>query len=289
MRIDGTSWRLAFPSLCLLGLAATSALAQPAGKAADDPLAAAHRFEIAFDQVVAEKVQDGWVDYAALVADPKPLDDWLKSVAEVDWIEVRSWPRLYVVAFYINAYNGSMLRLVRDNYPVSGDNLEAPPNSVLQIENVFKQPLRIARQDVSLDKIEKEIILQDYTEHRAHFALVCGAVGCPKLKNEAYHGANLADELDLAAQMYIRSPQGAHLDMDDRVLYLSRIFDWYRGDFQKLGGIPSLLREIFADMAPVVMFVATHRTMEESRFIRGADFRIEWIPYDWRLNDAAAR
>ena len=263
------------------------AWAQGAKKA--DPLAEAKRIEAALDQVLADKVEDGWVDYAALVADPKPLDQWLKDVAAVDWKDVRSWPKYYVVAFYINAYNAAMLREVRDHYPIQSKNPEVPPNSVLQIDDVFTKPIRIAQQDVSLDAIEKEILLGDYTEHRAHFALVCASVSCPKLKNEAYHGADLSQELNLASQIYIRGPHGARLDMEQRVLYLSKIFDWYRADFQKLVGIPPIVKETFAEMAPVVMFVATHLPLEQSKFIREADFQYQFMPYDWRLNDRATR
>ena len=245
--------------------------------------------EAGFDAIVGSVVDGGWVDYAKLKADPAPLDSWLRTVEALPSIEVRKWKKDQAVAFYINAYNGHVLRIVRDHYPIEGTAPDLPASSIKQIEGVWQLPLKVAGRDLSLDAIEKDVLIDEYDAPRAHAALVCASLGSPSLKNSAYHGARLLRQLNLSAQEFIRSPRGARLDMDRKVLYVSPIFFWFEADFRKFGVENPLLEEMFAERAPMVQFVASYLLPDERQFIREADFRIEPLGYDWTLNDIANR
>lgn len=246
-----------------------------------DPVA----LETALDKVLAERVEDGDVLYGALKADPGPLDRWLEKVAGISWLDVRKWDRNHQIAFYLNAYNGNVLRIVRDHYPIHGDRPEYPANSIQQIPDVWNLPVRVGQQDLSLDRIEKDILLGDYREFRAHFALVCAAAGCPDLKNAAFHGATLSRELNLAAQIFIRSPKGSRIDREAKVVWLSPIFDWYRKDFSGRKGSPSILTENFDELGGALGYVASQLPWDDAKFIRTGDFHLRFFAYDWSLNE----
>lgn len=245
--------------------------------------------EQAFDRVLAAVVEDGWVDYAQLQSDPGPLDAWLQTVETMPLRDVESWPSDFVIAFYINAYNGHALRIVRDRYPIEGANPAFPSSSIQQIPAVWSLPLIVAGRHLSLDAIEKDVLIGELDAPRTHMALVCASVGCPPLKNEAYHGGRLLEELNLASQSFLRSPRGAQLDLERKVLRLSPIFDWYEEDFRKFGTTSPAVAEVFGERAGMIQFVGSFLRDEERAFIRRADFRIEFFAYDWTLNDLRNR
>jgi len=238
-----------------------------------------------FDKVLAPVVAEGRVDYAALKADPKPLDTWLRRIESISKVAVLGWRTDDSKAFYINAYNGHVLRIVRDRYPIAKTSDEFPLGSIQQIPGVWELPLTVAQEDVSLNKIEKTILIAKYGDHRVHFAINCASVGCPPLRDRAYRGKKLGRQLNLAAQDFIRSPLGARTDRENTVLHLSQIFDWYWADFEKLAGTPPYLIEVFAERGPMLGFVASYLPKEEGGFVRDADFWVKYMSYDWTLNE----
>jgi GH15 family glucan-1,4-alpha-glucosidase len=105
---------------------------------------------------------------------------------------------------------------------------------------------------------------------RVHFALVRASRTCPPI--QAYTPDSLDEQLDTSARVFINAT--SQLDMDDRTLWVSETFKWYRKDFG-------------FDDADLVRFVARHwyrsdpadwLTAEADRIV------IRYLPYDWRLN-----
>jgi len=108
------------------------------------------------------------------------------------------------------------------------------------------------------------------TPDRVHFALVCASRTCPPI--EAYTPEALDEQLDTSARVFINGT--SQLDMDDRTLWVSEIFKWYRKDFG------------FGD-ADLVRFAARHwyRSDPADWLTAEADrIAIRYRPYDWRLN-----
>ena len=125
----------------------------------------------------------------------------------------------------------------------------------------------------TLDEIEHEIIRERFSEPRIHFALVCAALGCPPLRSEAYRGEELDAQLDdQAARFLTESPSKNRVDTVEGVVYLSRIFDWYRGDFSP--GSQDLGR-----------FLARyHPPGPERELLESGRFDVKFTDYDWSLN-----
>ena len=77
----------------------------------------------------------------------------------------------------INAYNAFTLRLILDYYPVRSI------KDIRASKRWDDQRWRIGEAVFSLNQIEHEQIRPKFAEPRIHFALVCAAIGCPKLRN----------------------------------------------------------------------------------------------------------
>ena len=105
---------------------------------------------------------------------------------------------------------------------------------------------------------------------RFHFAITCGAASCPPVG--VYRAAAIDTQLDLATRSFVNQEV---VLAGDRVA-CSRIFKWYRGDFEAAGGLgPFLLRHL--DDNPVRRALAA-----------GAAPCAAWQPYRWTLQHQPA-
>jgi len=162
------------------------------------------------------------------------------------------------LAFYINAYNILALKMVLDHWPVESikdvGNLLSP---------VWDEPAgEIGGKPVTLGQIEHKI-LRPMGEPRIHFAIVCASVSCPDLYNKPYTAARLDAQLDEQVQRFLDN-ETKGVAVADKQIRVSKIFDWFEGDFQGAGGVDAFVRRYRPNLpaSPVE-----------------AD-----IPYDWALN-----
>src|SRR5262245_57007156 len=223
-----------------------------------------------FDHVLATRVKDGLVDYAALKANPRELNDYLDQLASVPEASFDQWTQPQKLAFQINLYNATTLRLILNHYPVK---------SIKKIGSLFSGPwdkpvVRLFGRSLSLDALEHERLRVQFDEPRIHFALVCAARSCPPLRAEAYTGAKLEQQLEELGRLFLRMEQKNSVDLKTRTLHLSPIFKWFAEDFQRRSG-------------SVQKFVAPYFPDELRRELQKGDFRIKYTDYDWSLNDAA--
>ena len=212
----------------------------------------------------------GYVDYAALVADPAPLDGYLRRLAATDPVALPDADRL---AFWINVYNAYTLKLVADNYPVESvlDVVSGPfiptVNSPFRVEFVT-----VGGETMTLDEVEHGIIRADFDEPRIHFAVVCAAQSCPPLRSEAYTGEALDAQLDDQARTFLHDTSKNRVPADQETVQLSKILDWYADDF---GGSD----------AAVQAFIAPYFDGEMRAALEAGRYDVDHLGYDWSLND----
>lgn len=213
------------------------------------------------DRILREHVryEAGRVDYQGLAKARPQLDAYLEGLAQADLAALTADERK---ALLINAYNAFTLALVLDNYPEIG--------SIRDLADPWgRRVWRLGGELVSLDDIEHGLLRPVYKDPRVHFAVNCASIGCPPLAARAYDGANLAARLDDATTQALARP--AYAVQMGGTLRLTRIMDWYGGDF------------VAPDAAPradsVAAFVARYAKTSES------PETIEFMDYDWRLND----
>lgn len=223
------------------------------------------------------------VDYRALVARKGALDAYLERLAATDPAALEEAGADARLAFWINAYNACMLDLVTDHYPIErgGGILNRlrnraagrPANSVWQIPDVFtRHHCVVAGEPRSQDEIEHEII-RPMGDPRIHFAVNCAARSCPTLAPRAYGADDLDARLDDAVRRFVDDER--HFRFEDGTLRLNRVLDWYGDDF---GGVEGL-RAFFA---PYLEGETRARVIDPAT-------PVEFLEYDWTLNDVEAR
>lgn len=251
--------------LLLTAVLLTAALLAPPVSLADGDTPSKRGFDhTAFDRLLAKYVAGDGVRYrawSANAADRKELDDYVARLAAGHPSEL---PRPDALAFWLDAYNALTLRLVLDHYPVK---------SIKDIGSPWKQKLiTVEGRELSLNEIESDVIRKQWHEPRIHFALNCASVSCPPLRAGAYTGAGLDTQLEEQTRAFLADSDTNYLDAKGK-LHLSKIFGWYREDFEgEDGTLVDWLRPYFP---------ALERTEG------GKDPKIDIAGYDWSLNEAA--
>lgn len=222
-----------------------------------------------WDSLLHEYVHQGGVDYRGLEARKRELATYVGGLAAGRPERLERSARL---AFWINAYNASVVDFVLARYPGI--------RSVRDVDGFFDRlKIEIAGKGRTLDEIEAEA--RGFGDPRVHFALVCASASCPDLRAEAYRGSRLDAQLNDQVKTFLSNPhKGLRFDRASDTLYLSSIFKWYAGDFT--GG--STIIAYFA-RGGIVDWVVHHLPAGEAAAIRGADPSVSYMDYDWSLND----
>jgi uncharacterized membrane protein YdjX (TVP38/TMEM64 family) len=235
----------------------------------------------AFSEVLSNVVEPPLVDYGRLQASREGLDRYLATLAATDGAALSGASRDAQLAFWLNAYNACMLRLVVDHYPIRKNEgffdrlkntfADRPDNSVWQIADVFTgEHCTIAGEPRSQDEIEHEII-RPMGDPRIHFAVNCAARGCPPLRAEAYTSDALDAQLDDNVRRFMRDPGHFELDREAGRMKLNRVLEWFGDDF---GGGDGLR-----------VFFSGYLEDDLRDFVLDTSTKIEFLDYDWVLND----
>jgi hypothetical protein len=207
------------------------------------------------------------VNYKLIKKDPSKLNKYIKGLSEITKEEFTSWSRDKQLAVLINGYNAWTIQLIIKHYPVS---------SIKNIGSLFTSPwekkfIQWLGDEVSLDYIEHELIRKNYDEPRIHFALVCAAMGCPPLREEAYKASNLNSQLSDASKNFIndKSENRYEIKKDKLILYVSSLFDWYGKDFGSRENLINYITE----------------AMSIKNKIQYKTVTVNFLDYDWSLNE----
>ena len=111
---------------------------------------------------------------------------------------------------------------------------------------------------------------------RLHFTLVCAARSCPPIA--VYDATHIDAQLVMATRAFVNGG-GLAIDPQAKVIWLSKIFQWYAPDF---GAAPIGLGR----RQPLLSFIAPYLAGGVSQAtLRACGWRVRFRPYDWRLND----
>ncbi len=216
-----------------------------------------------YADVLSRHVKDGLVDYSSLKSNPGGLNKYLGQTALVSRKEFDSWTRDEQLAFLINLYNARTIRLIIDNYPVK---------SIRDIGSGAKGPweepiVPLFGEIITLNTLENSMIRKNYNDPRIHFALVCAAKGCPPLLGEPYTAENLNNQLEAQTQKFLADSAKNSIDLKNKIIRLSPIFNWYMSDFSRTAGSVQNFIKLYYLNIPI------------------EEFKIEYTDYDWSLND----
>ena len=221
-----------------------------------------------FDHVLKKFMKDGLVDYSGLKANSGELHRYLDELSTPSETDFGKWTEKEQLAYLINLYNATTLRLIVDHYPVK---------SVKDIGNLLKGPwdqpvVRLFGRKATLNTIEHDLLRKNYEEPRIHFALVCAARSCPPLRSEAYTAGKLDEQLNDQGRKFLSTPEKNSVNVGEKTIYLSLIFKWFGEDFSKKSG-------------SVLSFVKIYFRPEISKELDNKNFKIKYTRYDWSLNE----
>ncbi len=174
---------------------------------------------------------DGHVNYKGFIKDSLELNKYLKILTDNPPNE-KEWTSNQQKAYWINAYNAFTVKLIVKYYPVKsikdiGSTIQIPfINTPWDIKFIS-----IGDKILNLNNIEHSILRKKFKDPRLHFALVCAARSCPKLRNEAYTALKLEDQLTDQAKDFLADKSKNIIAADE--VKISKIFSWYSMDFPK--------------------------------------------------------
>lgn len=179
-------------------------------------------------------------------------------------------------AFWLNIYNAFIQIKAKEN-----------PSMIAESRKDFftNDWIRIAGEDLSFDDMEHGILRRSQwkfgmgyiskwfpnsfekafrvaeLDNRIHFALNCGASGCPPIA--FYTAAKIDEQLDLATQGFLQL--NTSFDWNKNTVEVSKILSWFKGDFAGRSGILKLLKSY--NLIP-----------------NGAYPKLSYKEYDWTLS-----
>ena len=242
----------------------------------------------AFDRVLQRFVDtQGRVDYRALQQDPTDLEQYYGLLAAYS---PDSHPQFFTdrqarLAYWINAYNAAALKAVLAHYPIGGVGEVTAPALLFFVPDksgffYFLRPIFGGEQQ-SLYHLENDLIRTRFADPRVHFALNCASRGCPILPRRASSTRHFDAELDRETRKFLSEQRNFRVDFAKRVVYLSSIFDWYREDFlQWLVAAEGEIDPTLLDYVRRYLSLAKRTRLDQCE-----DCALEFIVYDWQLND----
>ncbi len=236
-----------------------------------------------WDNILKTNVDaDGLVNYEAIRVNKG--GDLYEYLSFVDDANLKLCNDSEKLAFWINAYNANVIRLV----------LARPKLAKIDEDfKLFGEKFEVAGLKLTLNEIEHRVLrshpgkggpiegvsLKEF-DPRLHFALVCAAIDCPKLSNRAFKAPQLEAQLQAAAVAFANNPK--HLRVENGQLIMSSIMNWYKEDFDKVGGVAAYLTSL--------MDPAKRADAEEVKAKLATDFpSLVRFRYDWTLNSVKNR
>lgn len=222
--------------------------------------------------------QSSQVDYEAMLKARTQLQKYLAQLSAVSASEFSSWPKSERLAFLLNAYNAFTVDLVLSGYP----KLKSIKDLGSLIQGPWKKRfVSLLGETRSLDDIEQGMIRKpgEYNEPRIHFAANCASIGCPALRNEAYTGTKLDAQLETATKAFLADNSRNRYNTQTNKLEVSKIFDWYKKDFERGWHGWKSLNDFFAHYAESLT-----NSPEIKQALIAGKIDVDFLDYNWNLN-----
>ncbi|KAM9804925.1 uncharacterized protein ACB057_006803 [Neosynchiropus ocellatus] len=230
------------------------------------------------------------VDYKGMLVNPA-FERYTDLAIQLQRVELLSLTREEKLAFFINVYNALVihgyLRLGAPtnmwqryrffnyvSYLIGGEvfTLQDIENGVLRGN---RKGIAQLRKPFSKTDPRLQMALPD-AEPLIHFALNCGAKGCPPIKT--YTPQDIDSQLRTAAEAFLENDDACVVDSGKKEVRLSQIFKWYKADF---GGTDEKLLSWILDH----MGDSPKKTSLKG-VLSGGKTKVSYLPYDWSSNSS---
>jgi hypothetical protein len=209
------------------------------------------------------------VDYAGITAD-QDYADYLTKLMEST---PDTLPKAEQLAFWMNVYNALCISLIVE-HEKKNEALESINNlSGDSSGPVWDLPAgNVGGTMVSLNEVEHEKLRKTWAQAAVHACIVCASASCPNLRQEAFVGSRVKEQMDDQMKDWMKNPSKGLL-LEGNRLELSRIFLWFSDDFGGTKGIQSWLPQYIQDKS-IAEKVAKGKST------------VRYFEYDWQINRA---
>lgn len=187
-----------------------------------------------FDDLLKKNIsEEGVVDYQGIISQKSDLTEYIFYLKNTS--PDKNWSDDKTKAFWINAYNAYTVQLIVDNYPLK---------SILKIikggKDAWHQKFAVVGGETyTLNYIEHEILRKQFSDPRIHVGVNCASYSCPPIANFAFTEKNVEVELERLMKKFVNDPTRNLIT--PKKITLSKIFEWYKGDFTKNGSLVSYI------------------------------------------------
>jgi hypothetical protein len=227
-----------------------------------------------YNLVLKEYVKIGKIRYKELSADSR-LSEIVEQFGKINPDNMKSSNDK--LAFWINVYNSVVLKIICDGYPVKSINdlntgivILSP---VLGSTVWDRKVIMINNTKLSLNQIQHIITTSVFKDPRALFACVYAANACPPLRDEAYTGEKLNEQLNEQARIFINDTTKNNFDLKNRKASISSIFESYEKEF-RLNKENTLI--FLSDFLP--------KNIREDISANSNLWNLNYKNFDWSLN-----
>jgi hypothetical protein len=235
--------------------------------------------------------KDGFVDYRTLIRKKPELLDLLDSFKAVSRQEYNSWSQDDKIAFWINAYNLELTKIILDNYPIQSSRMLRlfwPPNSIRHIKGVWdEKKFILLGEEFTLKQVEERFFVNEFGDPMVFFAISYASVSGPPLENKAYCGPDLSAQLDEQTKRFLAGPHAIKIDRQNQVVYLSSIFKstWHGNSFLSKYGTDLKFKQQEPDVRAVLNFLIKYLPPQDVDYLETGDYTVEYLGYDWAINE----
>lgn len=255
---------------------------------------------VSFHDKCAEVLKDfvddkGMVDYTTLRRQRLKLKALLREFENFDSNEYRTWTKENKIAFWLNAYNIQMLKIITDNYPIQSSRILRlypgwGPNSILHIKGIWTDyKFLVMDEEFTLSEIDKRFFRKEFDDPRIYFALSRGSLSSPPLRNEPYYGRRLNKQLDDQVKRFLSNPLALRIDNKKQRVYLSSLFQSssYGKEFISKFSIDKKFKDQEPNTRAVLNFITNYVSRDIVSFLEVGNYSIKYMKYDWTINDGS--
>lgn len=218
--------------------------------------------QIVDSSILQMYIKEGRVDYQKLHTDP-----WLKdNIAQIEDVDIDNYSHNEKFAFWLNAYNLITLKGVCQELQ-KNPNWQGNTSLFSKIRFFYLRKHKVAGKKISLYSLENKILRNEYKDPRIHFAINCASISCPFLPGKLFQPENLFEFLEDLTEQFINNQNSVILK--EKILYVSRIFKWYKKDFKQHGGVISFIQKYW----------------KGENFPE--DIKLKYLEYDWHINSVS--
>lgn len=239
--------------------------------------------------------EEGMVDYTTLRRQRLKLKALLREFERIDPKEYRTWNKENKIAFWLNAYNIQMLKVITHNYPIQSSRILRlypgwGPNSIRHIKGIWADyKFLVMDEEFTLSEIDKRFFRREFDDPRIFFAASKGSVSGPPLRNEPYYGNRLNKQLEDQVKKFLSSPLALHIDKEQQTVYLSSLFQSssYGKEFIDKFAIDKKFKDHAPATRAVLNFITDYVSRDIKHFLEVGKYSVKYMKYDWTINDGS--